>query len=476
MFIDRLKDIVKDSSIYGLSKVIGQLISFFLIPLYTSYLTPEDYGILSLVGVTASSFSILMTFGMDSATYRYVGLAKTEEEQFQYFKTAQRLTIASLSLFVALVLILREPINNFVISKNSPVLYLLIGLANGFFTSISNIPRAYLRINRKIKNIALASILNIFSSICFTILFVIIFKYGVIGALIGNLIGTILSSLYINFQIPRFSNVDFSRNSARELLYYCLPSFPTQVFAFAIPLYSQWSVKEMLSMDQLGLYAVGLKFTLPLTVGLNMFQQSYAPYKYEILRTDSNPKSTFSKILYTFILVFGLLVLFISFFGGDILKIMSTNGYDQAASFIYFIALIPLMQGLYFMLGTGLEFAKSPKYRPLVSGLGLVTVILTNHYFINILGVPGAALSIACSWLVMAVCNLIYSQSLYRIHYNWFIVIGFTLTVVALGYFLNIDIPNILTIKVIVYVVLVLLLILLGVKKYRIHLYLKKYL
>jgi dTDP-glucose pyrophosphorylase len=45
MLKNRLKDILKDSSIYGISKILGQVISFFLIPLYTSYLNPSDYGV-----------------------------------------------------------------------------------------------------------------------------------------------------------------------------------------------------------------------------------------------------------------------------------------------------------------------------------------------------------------------------------------------------------------------------------------------
>ena len=51
MLKKRILDIVKDSSIYGVSKVLGQAISFFLIPLYTSYLTPNDYGILNIFGL-----------------------------------------------------------------------------------------------------------------------------------------------------------------------------------------------------------------------------------------------------------------------------------------------------------------------------------------------------------------------------------------------------------------------------------------
>ena len=81
---NKILEILKDSSIYGVSKILGQVVTFFLIPLYTSYLSPEDYGILSIVGVMSVSLGLFMNFGLDSATYRYAAMAKNEEEKNKY--------------------------------------------------------------------------------------------------------------------------------------------------------------------------------------------------------------------------------------------------------------------------------------------------------------------------------------------------------------------------------------------------------
>lgn len=437
MLKNRIVDIIKDSSIYGLSKVLGQAVSFFLIPLYTTYLTPEDYGILSILGVASVSFGILMTFGVDSATYRYVGMSKRDDLQKKYTTNAQILTIVSILFFVLILVVFANPINTFALDSKSPLTYLFLAVINAVFSSIASIPRAYLRINRKVNVIAISSLINVFSSIGSTLLFVVYLKYGVAGALLGNLVGTMVSSIYIvsftNF--PKFR--DFDWKLSKDLIYYCLPILPTKLFAFAIPLYSQWSVKELLSLNDLGLYAVGLKFTLPLTLVLGMFQQAYAPYKFQIIKEDANPQKTFSSIMNLFVIAFGLAVLFVSFFGGDILKLMTKGSYHEASLFVFYIALIPFAQGMYFMCSAGLEFAKSPIYRPFISGAGLVTVLLSNHWLITKLGVPGAAISIILSWLVMAIGNLIYAQKLYPIKYNWLLILTMLVAVPAVGYSIN---------------------------------------
>ena len=437
MLKKRIKDIAKDSSIYGLSKVLGQVVSFFLIPLYTSYLSPEDYGILSILGLASVSFGIFMTFGIDSATYRYVGMTKDEEVQKKYVTNAQIITIISILFFLLFLILFANPVKTFALNSTSPLLYLYLAMGNAVFSSISSIPRAFLRINRKVKVIAISSLINVFASIGSTLIFVVVLKYGVIGALLGNLVGTLISSVYIvSFtNIPKFA--DFDWKQSKELIYYCLPSLPHQLFAFAIPLYSQWSVKQLLSLNDLGLYAVGLKFTIPLTLVLGMFQQAYAPYKFQILKEDEDPKKTFSRIMNLFVIGFGLAVLLISFFGGEILKLMTTASYHQASNYVFYIALIPFAQGLYFMFSAGLEFAKSPIYRPFISGAGLFTVLLCNHWLISHWGVPGAAISIVLSWIVMAIGNFIYANKLYPIRYNWFLILTMFLGVPAIGYIIN---------------------------------------
>jgi O-antigen/teichoic acid export membrane protein len=279
MLRNRLKDIVKDSSIYGLSKLIGQAIGFFLIPLYTKYLSPEDYGVLNIIGVASVSFGLLMTFGIDSATYRFAGLAKTEEKK--YLSTAQWL---NLFFVVAVALILIFSMNytkGIILDKSSPNSLLIIGIFVSVFASMSSINRAFFRIKRQVKIISIASVLNILSSIVSTIVLVVILEWGVLGALLGNLIGNLISSAYLMLKSTTITKFDFDWITVKQLLAYALPVLPAQLFAFAIPLYSQWSVKEFLSMSELGLYAIGLKFTIPVTLVLGMFQQAYGPYKFE---------------------------------------------------------------------------------------------------------------------------------------------------------------------------------------------------
>lgn len=437
MLRQRIKDIAKDSSIYGISKVLGQLVSFFLIPLYTEYLTQEEYGILSIIGITSVSITYIMNFGIDSATYRYAALSKDEAQQRQYINNARFLTILFALLFSLFYFIFLSELNAIVLTKQTPKLYMMLGLGLSLPATFSSVVSANLRINRKVKIVAISSLLNVFTTILVTLLLVVKFKMGMLGSLLGNLSGNLLSSLFIVIRAPRFSYTDINVEKIKDLLRYSTPTLLAQLFGLTIPLYSQWSIKELLSLHELGLYAIALKFTIPLTVVLTMFQQAYAPYKFQILKTDKDPKKVFIQIMNLFVMCFGIGIIMVTLFGGDVLKLMTASSYHEAAFFVFYLALIPFAQGLYFMFSTGIEFSKSPAFRPLISGLGLITVLMLNNYLIKKFGVPGAAISIVCSWLSMALGNLIYSQFLYRIKYNWFLILGVLAGTITIGFMIN---------------------------------------
>jgi O-antigen/teichoic acid export membrane protein len=434
MLLTRVKVLVKDSSIYGLSKLLSKLIGFFLIPLYTTYLSPDDYGTLTIIGLSATSLGILMTFALDSATYRHVGLAIEDEEQSSYMMSAQVLSFVLILVTSTLIFIFRKSIAEMLLESTSTNIYIVIGIGIAFFSSISSIPRAFLRIKRAVKLIALASLINVMGSIITTIVLLVVFEMGVLGAILGNLAGNLLSSLVILSKVPLFKGNMISIVKYKNLLLYSVPVLPAQIFAFAMPVYSQFAVKEHLSISALGIYAVGLKFTLPLSVVLGMFQQAYAPYKYEILKTDNDPKSTFSKMMSLYVIGVCGIFLIISMYGGDVLKLMTQEKFHSASKLIFYLLLIPLSSGIYFMFSTGLEFVKSPVFRPITSGLGFLSVVITSEYLIGEFGMKGAAISISIGWIVMALGNFIYAQFHYPIKYNWILIFLMISTTLFFGF------------------------------------------
>jgi O-antigen/teichoic acid export membrane protein len=67
----KLLSFLTESLTFGLSGVLGQLIGFIMLPIYTQFLTPNDYGVLAMSFVITAFFSSLASLGMNSAVFRY---------------------------------------------------------------------------------------------------------------------------------------------------------------------------------------------------------------------------------------------------------------------------------------------------------------------------------------------------------------------------------------------------------------------
>lgn len=441
MLLKNIKDLAKDTSIYGVGKVIGQVVGFFLIPLYTSYFTAADYGILAILGVSITTLSLVMTYAMDSAAYKYVGLSKEPEEMERYAFNAHAFVMVAAMIPTLIVWYAADWFSLSLLENGQLIHFIWISYAACLFSTISCIPRAVLRIQRRAKTVALASLINVFISIVITVGLVVVFETGILGAIIGNAAGNLSASLILSMNVKLWKIQPIDINIQKELIVYAAPMLPHKVFAFLIPLYAQIALKNKLDLSTLGLYALALKFTVPYVTFISMFQQAWAPYKFEILRKDTEPVQKFRSLTDLYVLFSITIYVLIATVGQFGLELMATKEFHQASQYLPIMALIPFCHGLYFIFGTGNEFADSPIWKPVISGVAIISFVLLIELNSNpsIWTIAG---SIALSYLIMAIGNLIYARTLFKINYNWRFLIPLIFGIPFLVTFLSFQLLN----------------------------------
>ena len=81
MLNSRYKSLLNQSALYGLSIFLMKGIALIMLPIYTSYLTPADYGRLEVLVIFSNIACIVLGFGLVEALYRFVGLADGIEKK-----------------------------------------------------------------------------------------------------------------------------------------------------------------------------------------------------------------------------------------------------------------------------------------------------------------------------------------------------------------------------------------------------------
>ena len=146
MFLRSLKLFSHDAMFYGLSNVISKLIGFLLIPIYTIYLSPADYGVMTLLGFYTLLYNPLSHLGLQGAMFRYVGFAKSTEEEDTILSSAFKTNILISIFFTLVAIFLIIPIELFLLKSTNYTNLLYLTIIASFFSSISQMVYSFLRI------------------------------------------------------------------------------------------------------------------------------------------------------------------------------------------------------------------------------------------------------------------------------------------------------------------------------------------
>ena len=418
MLIKRLKNFGKDASLYGMSQIVGQLIGFFLIPIYTTYLTPTDYGVMTLLGFYTLFYSPLSHLGFQGAMFRFVGLSKTMEEETSFISTAVKAVLVISVVFSlcsqAFVGILEKTLLN---SQEYTVL-LKITIWGALPASLSQFGYSLLRVKRKVQTIFWLNNSNLILSIGLNVWFIVGLKMGLMGITLAGAISGIVAFLSVWYFAKIPLNWEFDRFKFKKMAIYGLPNVPHYLIAIVMMFFGQYMVNRMLSPGELGLYAIAWKFCLPLTAIVGIVQSSWSAYKYDLIRTDEHSKDTLGKFVLLMILFFSILYIILGVMGPYVLEIMANSSFHKAGSYIAFLALIPLFNGIYHSLGSGISLGERQYLMPVISALGCGVSIGASFLLIPHFGIPGAGISTAIGWAIMAILGLFYGQSNFHINFD----------------------------------------------------------
>ena len=106
-----LKRLVGETALYGVSSVLGRVLNFLLVGLYTEKLPEEDYGIVTDLYAWVAFFLVIYTYGMETAYFRHA--TKDTANAQSYFRASSTSILLTTALFSALLIGLATPIVGF---------------------------------------------------------------------------------------------------------------------------------------------------------------------------------------------------------------------------------------------------------------------------------------------------------------------------------------------------------------------------
>ena len=429
---DKIKKLGTHVLIYGIGHAGTGFVGFLLIPVYSRYLTPEDYGVLALVSMFGQLLYTLMNMGQSGALFRTYLLHEDPGGRDAVIATSLWL-ILMLSFPIGLLgVVLAQPLSRLLIGSPAYTTWVILGIAGVTFKTLLRLPLAVLRAKEKSRSYTTATFAQTVASLVLAILFVVGLHLGGRGVLLSQLLAEIIICLYLVPQMLRGLTMRFSKQDARSLLGYGLAVTPAPILSFFIHLSDRYILRHFVSVGAVGIYALGYRFGEILYFALMAMELAYAPFIYANLKSPDAPR-LYGRVTTYYFGTMGLLWLVVSLFAEETVKIMAHPAFHDAYLVVPWIAGAFLFQGVGWVASIGLYVRNIVAKRLGISAAAAALNIGLNLWLIPRYGMMGAAWAALLSQAAKCALQIGIGAMVFRVDYEWGRVIK--LTVVGAGVF-----------------------------------------
>ena len=435
--IDKVKTLGKETLIYGTSTIVARLLNFFLVPLYTYYLAPQDYGIIAAVFAFMALTNIIYQYGMDQAYLRFAKENKTKE----LFATPL-IAVFTSGVFISLILwSLSTPIAN-LLGIGAKYNYLIkLACFVMALDALNIVPFAKLRFDHKAWQFMLTRTASIVVNVIGNILVLAYFKSGVEGIFIAGIFASLASLLLLLPMTIKNFVFRFDKNIFKEMFAFSWPFIPAGMASILVNVIDKPLLIHLVGLKAVGIYQANFKIGVFMMLVVSMFDQAWRPFFIQY-SSQKDAKELFSQIFTYFTAITTWIFLGLTFLMPVIIKTPIFGHHLIAPAYWPGLKIIPLILGGYLFYGFYINFMVAPvltkKTRVLmwITLLGAVSSILTNLTLVPLVGIIGAGWAIFISYIVMALSLFIFLQKKYPINYEYK-KIGFIFGIVLIWLGLN---------------------------------------
>jgi O-antigen/teichoic acid export membrane protein len=409
---------LRHGTMYSVAIAAGKFSSFLLLPVYTRYLTPTDYGIMELLDLTCFVAASLLSVRLaDSMLYHY--FASSKQEVREAILSTAFLGSALLGCVAAALGWLAAPlVSQLVFSSAKYIHYFrLVFLAVGFSLPQS-VGYTYLRAQNRSSLFCAVSIGRLLFQVALVLSLLIVCRMGFAALVWTSLVTYALEALCACWYVLRGIQLSFDFRLFRKLAAYGAPLVIGSLGMLVLHFGDRYFLQHYVSLAQIGIYALAYKLGMLVAHAQTPFTQYWSAQMFPIMRRADGGKAYVRVVTY-YVVASLFIGLALALFSRPLLVMMATPRYYGAASFVPVIALAYVLRGLGDLLRTVFFVEKRTAVDGLITTFGAVVCLVLYAILIPRMGVWGAAMATLGAFAAMVPVSLWRAQRLRRFAFEW---------------------------------------------------------
>ncbi len=412
-----VKSLISASFVYGLGTVASKFIGVFLLPVFTSYLKPSEYGLFETFNVLFFLLSTIGTLGMDSAMIRFYYDSSEERHRTLVVSSSLFIALAAGSILAGFGYMLSPVISSMLFDSVKQVNTLHVTMMLVVASIINTVQLALFQTKRQPGRYSVLTFLRFIAMYGLSVFF-LIQGDGVYGLMLSQLIAYGIS-LAVGFVFARNDfRLAVSPKTSREMLIFSTPLVIGSVSIWLLSSSDRFFLLRLSTLNELGLYSLGSRLASIVLFAVTAFQMAWPQFAFSRAGGE-NTAYTNARILTYYVFVGILLVLAITLFTPEILSLLATSSYAGAGSVVFLLSCSFLFYGCYFVFVVILSLTKNTVSILPVTIPPLLVSATLNYFLVPSMGGMGSAIASVSAYFLMAALTFVFANHLFPIRYEW---------------------------------------------------------
>lgn len=414
----QLRRLGKHSLIYGLGGLVSRILAVLLLPLYTHYLSPADYGQIETLVALVTVLTIVLRLGISSAFFRFYFDADDPAGRRLVLRTSFWFTMAMATLGLALVAGLAGPISELLF--DTPDAADLVRASAVALWAQMNYEQltSLFRVEERSVAFVLASLTNVLLTVGGTIVLVVVLGKGPLGVIVGNFTGTLIVYLALLGYRREQLGLQLDRPLLREMNSFGLPLVPSALLLWVTSFSDRFFLVKLTDTTDVGLYSVGVRIASAMVLVLTAFRMAWPAFAFSI-QDDGEAKRTYAWVLTYLVALATWAATGLTLLAPWLVGWLAAPRFASASSVVGPLAFAAVALGGYVVISIGIGRSRRTQFNWVITGAAAVVNVALNFALIPPYGMMGAAAATVAAYTVMFAGMAWWSQRVYPVPYQW---------------------------------------------------------
>jgi O-antigen/teichoic acid export membrane protein len=410
-----LRRLATTGAAYTAASVLSKLIAVALLPLYTRYLTPADYGAAEVMFAAIVSASIVVRFGTIEALLRFY--YKDDEDPAAIVATSFA-ALFWLSTAAALIALpFAGPISEALLDRPAADLA-RISIGGLWVLTMFEYLLTLFRLEERARAFFTTTIFNVLTTIGLTVILVVGQGEGARGLLLGSYASGAAFVLGLIFVHRRRLSLWIDGPLLRRMTRFGLPTMPAELSLYLLNFVDRIVIVRSAGLAEAGLYSLAVKFAQGVNVLVRGFQLAWPPLAYSI-RDDDEARNAYAAVVTWFVTGCAFVVTGMWLFSRWIVRALAAPQFFDSYEAIGLIATGVTLYALYMVLVVILGRTGRTEFNFPATIAALVANLALNLALVPSLGIVGAGLALVASYVVVVALMYVFTQRLFPVPYQW---------------------------------------------------------